>query len=78
MLLFQKRFHDGLLHDDRVGHYWIADPASRTLETYRLDPDARAWVDSGAFDGAACARIAPFEAVELDLARVFPPPPKEP
>ena len=48
-----------------VGHYWLADPASQTLETYRLDPTTTRWVDSGAFDATARARIPPFEAVEL-------------
>ena len=60
-----------------VAHYWIADPAARTLETYRLDPATKLWVDSGAFDATARARVPPFEAVELDLARVFPPAPKD-
>jgi Uma2 family endonuclease len=61
-----------------VAHYWLADPASRTLETYRLDPTTKRWVDSGAFDATACARIAPFEAVELALSRIFPPAPTAP
>lgn len=62
----------------RVAHYWIADPAARTLETLRLDPATRRWVDSGAFDATSVGRIPPFEAIELDLSRVFPPPPPEP
>lgn len=61
-----------------VSHYWIADPAARTLETLRLDPATKRWVDSGAFDATSRARIAPFEEVEVDLSRVFPPPPPEP
>jgi Uma2 family endonuclease len=61
-----------------VAHYWLADPASRTLETYRLDPTTKRWVDSGAFDATARACIAPFEAVELDLSRIFPPAPTTP
>lgn len=60
-----------------VAHYWLADPAAQTLESYRLDPATRRWVDSGAFDATARARIPPFEAVELDLGRIFPPPPKD-
>jgi Uma2 family endonuclease len=59
-----------------VPHYWIADPVAGTLETLRLE-GAR-WVDAGAFDRTARARIAPFEAVEIDLSRLFPPPPPEP
>ncbi len=66
-----------LYAESGVGHYWIADPVARTLETYRLDPEARRWVDSGAFDATSRARIPPFEAVELDLARIFPPPPRD-
>lgn len=60
-----------------VAHYWLAAPCARTLETYRLDPSTRRWVDSGAFDAAERARVPPFEEVELDLARTFPPPPKD-
>lgn len=60
-----------------VGHYWIADPAARTLETYRLDRATKHWVDSGAFDATAVAHVLPFESVALDLSRIFPPPPKE-
>jgi len=60
-----------------VAHYWIADPAARTLETYRLDAGTRRWVDSGAFDAASTAGIPPFEAVELNLGRIFPPAPTE-
>ncbi|MBX3225572.1 MAG: Uma2 family endonuclease [Labilithrix sp.] len=61
-----------------VEHYWIADPAAGTLETYKLDRQTRRWVDSGAFDATAHARIPPFEAVELDLGRIFPPAPATP
>lgn len=60
-----------------VTHYWIADPAARTLETYRLGP-TQTWIDSGAFDASAVARVPPFEAIELDFARIFPPAPREP
>jgi hypothetical protein len=30
-------------------------------------------VDAGSFDETARARIAPFEAVELDISRIFLP-----
>lgn len=62
-----------------VAHYWIADPAARTLETLRLDSSTKRWVDAGAFDASSSrARIAPFEELEIDLSRLFPPPPPEP
>jgi Uma2 family endonuclease len=67
-----------LYAESGVDHYWIADPSGRTLETYRLDPTTRRWVDSGAFDASASARIPPFEAIELDCARIFPPAPVDP
>jgi Uma2 family endonuclease len=57
-----------------VMHYWLADPSAGTLETLRLDPQSKRWVDAGAFDASARARIQPFDAIELDLSRVFPPP----
>lgn len=57
-----------------VTHYWLADPSAGTLETLRLDGPSKRWVDAGAFDASARARIPPFEAIELDLSRVFPPP----
>jgi len=61
-----------------VASYWIADPTARTLETLRLDSGAKRWVDAGAYDATGVARISPFEQIELDLARVFPPAPPEP
>ena len=54
-----------------VPHYWIVDPDARTLEAYSL-VDER-WVDAGAFDESAVARIPPFEAVELPIGRLFLP-----
>jgi hypothetical protein len=35
--------------------------------------EAGRWVDAGSFDDAASARIPPFEAVELDISRIFLP-----
>ena len=52
-------------------HYWIVDPAEGTLEALRLEGGA--WVDAGRFDGSSLARIAPFEAIELPVGRLFPP-----
>lgn len=54
-----------------VRHYWIVDPEARTLEALELS-DAR-WVELGAWDEAARARIAPFEEVELEVGRLFLP-----
>jgi Uma2 family endonuclease len=54
-----------------VAFYWIVDPENRTLEAFRLVD--KTWVEVGAFDDTAIARIAPFEAIELEVARLFPP-----
>jgi Uma2 family endonuclease len=54
-----------------VSFYWMVDPAERTLEALRL-VDGR-WVDAGSFDDAAVAAIPPFDAIEIEVARLFPP-----
>lgn len=54
-----------------IRHFWLVDPDARTLEALVLEGGR--WVDAGSFDDAARARIAPFEAVELDIARLFLP-----
>lgn len=59
----------------RVDSYWIVDPAARTLEA--LQRDGQRWVEIGSYDDRSVAAIAPFEAIELDLARIFPPPPEQ-
>lgn len=56
-----------------VAFYWIVDPAARTLEAMRLVDGV--WVDAGSFDDEDRARIPPFEAVEIEIARLFPPRP---
>ncbi len=59
-----------------VPHYWIIDPVARTLEAFALEGGR--WVDAGSFDETATARIAPFEAIELEVGRLFlPRPPAE-
>jgi Uma2 family endonuclease len=55
-----------------IAHYWIADTEEVTLETFTLH-DA-VWTASGAFTRGGVARIEPFEAIELDVGRLFPPP----
>jgi Uma2 family endonuclease len=54
-----------------VPFYWLIDPEARTLEALRLREGV--WVDAGAFDDTAVARIPPFEAIELEVGRLFPP-----
>lgn len=56
-----------------VPFYWIVDPDARTLEALRLQDGA--WVDTGTYDETATARVPPFDAVELEVGRLFPPAP---
>jgi Uma2 family endonuclease len=59
-----------------VPFYWLVDPEARTLESLRLQDGA--WVDAGTYDDTATARIPPFEAIELEVGRLFPPAPRRP
>src|SRR5690606_18290947 len=62
-----------------VPYYWLVDPEARLLEAFALDGGQ--WKLLGAYDETARARIAPFEAVELPIGRLFlpePSPPPEP
>ena len=52
-----------------VAHYWLIDPDARVLEA--LVSTNGAWVEFGVYDESATARIAPFEAVELAVGRLF-------
>lgn len=56
-----------------VAFYWILDPVARTLEALRLDPERNEWREVGAFGDESIARVAPFEAIELEVKRRFPP-----
>ncbi len=55
-----------------VPFYWIVDPGARVLEAFRLqDPS---WLRLGAWGDGDRARVAPFEEVEIEISRLFPPP----
>ncbi|MBZ0115959.1 MAG: Uma2 family endonuclease [Sandaracinaceae bacterium] len=54
-----------------IPFYWVIDPAERTLEAYVLDGER--WKLGGSWTDDAVARIPPFEAIELELKRLFPP-----
>jgi hypothetical protein len=59
--------------EHKVAHYWICDPDARTLEVLRYDAVLHAWVEVGAFSDGDRVRLEPFEAVEIDVARLFIP-----
>jgi Uma2 family endonuclease len=54
-----------------VAHYWLIDPEARVLEAYALRDGT--WVEVGVYDDSATARIAPFDAIELEVGRLFLP-----
>lgn len=56
---------------ERVSHLWLIDPASLTLEVYRLE-DAR-WVVAQTLGGDDIVRAEPFSEIEIDLSRWWIP-----
>lgn len=54
-----------------IPYYWLIDPELRLLEALALREGV--WVELGVFDETASARIAPFDAVELEIGRLFLP-----
>ena len=46
---------------------WLVEPLTQTLEAFELD--GTRWVLLGSWVGDAPARVPPFEAVELAMAR---------
>jgi Uma2 family endonuclease len=64
---------------EKVGHVWLVDPATRTIEVFRRK--AEEWVLAQTACGSAPARLEPFAEVELELSRWWgetPDPPQEP
>jgi len=62
-----------------VRWYWIVDPSARLLEAFELREGL--WLNIGSYDDTAIARIPPFDAVEVPMARLFLPktePPSNP
>lgn len=53
-----------------VGHVWIVDPLAQTIEVYRREGDL--WVVAGVHAGDAVVRPEPFDAVDLELALLWP------
>ena len=53
-----------------VAHAWLVNPVDRTLEVLRLQQGS--WVIVVTLGGSDVARIPPFEALELELARLWP------
>ncbi|HET8936788.1 MAG TPA: Uma2 family endonuclease [Polyangiales bacterium] len=54
-----------------IPFYWLIDPRERVLEALALRDGA--WVEVSVYDDNASARIAPFEAIKLEVGRLFLP-----
>jgi Uma2 family endonuclease len=52
-----------------VKHLWLVDPLVRTIEAYRRHEESGRWLLLETAAGSSVARIEPFDAVELDVAR---------
>jgi Uma2 family endonuclease len=52
-----------------VSHLWLCDPRIKTLEVYRLEGGR--WTELDTFEGDAKVRAEPFDAIEIDLARIW-------
>ena len=56
-----------------VGHVWLVDPAAKTLEVYELGEPGR-WRQVVIHQGDVRIRVAPFEAIELELGALWSTP----
>ncbi len=57
----------------KVPFLGLVDPATRVLEA--LVREGERWVEAGRFSDGDVVRIPPFEAIELEVSRIFPPAP---
>jgi Uma2 family endonuclease len=56
--------------DAGVAHAWLVDPIQRTIEVFQLRDGA--WVIAHVVDGKDAVRLAPFDAVPLELGTLWP------
>jgi len=54
-----------------IPYYWIVDVRERTLEALSACEDG--WLRLGGWTDGDRPRILPFDAVEIDVSRLFPP-----
>ena len=58
-----------IYHRHHVGHYWIADPAEKTLAVYRWHLDG--YLEVLAAERSQRVRAEPFEVIELLVGALF-------
>jgi hypothetical protein len=54
-----------------VGYAWLVDALARTLEVFRLEGGR--WVVATVHGGDGIVTAEPFEAMQVDLSRWWPP-----
>lgn len=54
-----------------IGYLWLVDPRIEMIEAFALRNGA--WSLLGTYCGNETCRIAPFEAIEIALERIWPP-----
>jgi len=52
-----------------IGHAWLINPTTRTLEVYRLETGRWSLLDT--FEGDAVVRAEPLDAIELSLSLLW-------
>lgn len=57
---------------EHVHHVWLLDPVLRTLETFAWSEAG--WVTLKVWHGNEKVRAVPFDAIEMDLATLWPAP----
>lgn len=63
---------------ERVAFLWHIDPIDRVLTAYALDGSDFRELGTGGGDEDSVVRVAPFEAMELELLSLWAPPPVQP
>lgn len=61
--------HCGQVGREGVGHAWLINPITRTLEVYRLESGR--WVLLDTYEDDAVVRAEPFDAIELPLSLLW-------
>lgn len=59
-----------LYAEQGVGHVWLVDPIAQMLEAYAMVERER-WREVRHYRGDERARIAPFDAIEIDLSQIW-------
>lgn len=63
----------GIYARESVPHVWLVDPLEQTFEVLRLEQSR--WSIVLTAGGADVVRAEPFDAIELELARLWADPP---